>query len=799
MTATTEHLHEPCLTLLHEAAHPHPGLVEVTVDPERAELSLAYDQGQLSTPEAAQIAQALAPTFQKRFETCTLRLDAHGGRACESCALLLEDRVRRLDGVRRASASYLGGVLSVTYDRARTSPDRITRYVKDLGAPVRPAGEAPAAAPASTAAGPRLRAWLKANVTADRLEAALTVVTLAAMLGGLAAERLAAAPLVVSAWYAVAYAAGGVFGLKGGLEALRERTVDVDLLMVLAAAGAWIVGAPFEGAMLLFLFSLSNVLQAYAMDRTRHAIRALMKLRPKEALVRRGGRTALLPIERLVLNDLVLVRPGERVPMDGVVAEGESAVDQAPITGESMPVTKRPGDAVLAGTINTTGGLEVRVTKLAQDSTLAKMIRLVEEAHSEKAKTQRWIDQFEQKYAWGVILFTAFVAVAPVAFLGEAFDTAFYRAMTVLVAASPCALVISTPAAILSAIGNGARRGILFKGGVHLEQAAGLKVLAFDKTGTLTEGKPRVTDVIAWPWSTASQPQPPDVLRLAASVEAKSEHPLARAIVSAAQAQGLALADVSGFQSESGKGVRALVDGQDIAVGGLRYFDGWALPDRAAVLAPLERLQAEGKTAVLVARLGEGRTAHVLGLIAVADVLRPSAAEVVRDLKTLGVERVVMLTGDNPQVAQAIGRQAGVDEVYADLLPEDKLRLVKELRAQYGAVAMVGDGVNDAPALAAATLGIAMGAAGTDVALETADVVLMSDDLHNLPYAIALSRAARRTLIANLGFALFMIAVMLLTIFAVSLPLPLAVVGHEGGTVLVSLNGLGLLAFRRRG
>jgi Cd2+/Zn2+-exporting ATPase len=366
--------------------------------------------------------------------------------------------------------------------------------------------------------------------------------------------------------------------------------------------------------------------------------------------------------------------------------------------------------------------------------------------------------------------------------------------MTAMVAASPCALVISTPASILSAIGNGARRGILFKGGVHLEQAAGIRVVAFDKTGTLTHGKPEVTDVAPLP---AEPNTADDVLALAAAVEAKSEHPLAQAIVKAARLRELNIAEASAFQSESGKGVRAVVNGQDIGVGSLRYLEAFTIAEREAALRRIERFQSEGKTVVVVARFAEPRTAQLLGVIAIADVLRHDAAEAVRELKACGVERVVMLTGDHASVANAIGQQAGVDEVSADLLPEDKLRLIKELRAQYGAVAMVGDGVNDAPALATATIGLAMGAAGTDVALETADVVLMSDDLRNIPYVIALSRATRRTLLTNLGFAMFMIALMLLGIFAITLPLPLAVVGHEGGTVLVSLNGLRLLAYRR--
>jgi Cd2+/Zn2+-exporting ATPase len=775
---------DSCVELIHDTVNGRPGIVRVDLDPQRETVSFEYDPQAISEQAVALIAEQVAPTFQRRFETCTMRLDPQGGRSCESCALLLENRVQKIGGVRRATASYLGGVLSVQYDHALISSNQIVQRVRQLGVKVSAEAE-DATAPAPPTA------WK--NLTADRLEAIFTALTLITMLGGWSAHQFNANPLIVEGFYWFAYIFGGAFGLKGGIESLLNRTIDVDLLMVLAAGGAWAVGAPFEGAMLLFLFSLSNVLQAFALDRTRSAIRALMKLRPKTALARRGGRTQVLPIEKIVLNDVVIVRPGERIPMDGVVIEGESAVDQASITGESMPVTRRVGEGVLAGTINTTGGLEVRVTRLAKDSTIAKMIKLVEEAHSEKARTQRWIDKFEQYYAMSVIAFTALLIVVPVYGLGEAFNVAFYRAMTAMVAASPCALVISTPASILSAIGNGARRGVLFKGGVHLEQAAGIKVVAFDKTGTLTEGKPQVTDAV----HLSGEAEAADVLALAAAVEAKSEHPLAQAIVRAARRRGLPIAEATAFQSESGKGVRAVVNHQDIGVGSLRYLDGFTVLGKDAALKRVERFQSEGKTVVVVARFAEPRTAHVLGLIAIADVLRKDAAAAVRELKAVGVERVVMLTGDHAVVANAIGQQAGVDEVYADLLPEDKLRLIKDLRAQYGAVAMVGDGVNDAPALATATIGIAMGAAGTDVALETADIVLMADDLSNIPYTIALSRATRTTLIANLGFALFMIALMLVGIFAVTLPLPLAVIGHEGGTVLVSLNGLRLLGYRR--
>ncbi len=364
--------------------------------------------------------------------------------------------------------------------------------------------------------------------------------------------------------------------------------------------------------------------------------------------------------------------------------------------------------------------------------------------------------------------------------------------MTIMVAASPCALVLSTPASILSGIGNGARRGVLFKGGIHLEQSAGIKVVAFDKTGTLTQGKPQATDVVAL--NGFSQE---DLVRWVGAVESKSEHPLAKAVAAAAKERRLELPKVTSFQASTGQGVRGWVEGALIAAGNLRFFANWQCQGLETAEAQVQQLQDQGKTVIAVAKINEAeQTAQLIGIIGIADVLRPEAANAIRELKALGVERVVMLTGDHNRVAKAIAAQAGVDEFYADLLPEDKLRLIKDLKTHYGVTAMVGDGVNDAPALAAASIGIAMGAAGSDVALESADVVLMADSLKNLPYVIDLSRKTRQTLMFNLGFALFMIALMIVAIFTVRLPLPLAVIGHEGGTVLVALNGLRLLAYK---
>ena len=765
-----------------------PGIVKATVEADGQSIAIDYDPRAISDESVRQVAARLMPEAQRRFDKCVMRL---GGRACEACALKLERKAQRIQGVRRARATFLGGVMSVTFDNAQLSPEQVIEHVQKTGAPVTPF-TIPRELPHN------IGEWLQYYRAG--VEAACTALTFVFMIAGLLSPRVGLGPIWANCFFTAAYLAGGIFAVQASLRSLRLWTIDVDLLMVLAAVGAAVVRAPFEGAMLLFLFSLSNVLQGYAMDRTRKAIHSLMKLRPNKALTRRDGKTLLLPIEQLVVGDLVIVRPGESIALDGVIVEGESAIDESSLTGESMPVLKKVHDPVFAATINQTGGLEVQVTRLAKDSAIEKLIRMVEEAQSEKAETQRFLDRAEQYYAVGVIAFTFTLIVWPFFFLHEPFHSAFYRAMTVMVVASPCALIISTPASILSAIGGAARRGVLFKGGVHLERTATIKVVAFDKTGTLTEGKPRVTDIISAgaviQLAENVAPEALSLLQLAASVEAKSEHPLAAAIVAEVKRRGLLFSKCTDFHSTSGKGASGIVDGRRIAVGSFRYFETLGASIHGALAQKLNALQDAGKTCVLVGEIGE-QTTRILGGLAIADVLRAEAPGVVRALKAIGVERVVMVTGDNSRVAATIARQAGVDEFHAELLPEDKVRILKSLKA-IGPVAMVGDGVNDAPALATATIGIAMGAAGTDVAMETADVVLMSDNLRNIPFAISISRHARTVIWQNLVIAMSVIVVLVASALDFSLPLTLGVVGHEGSTVLVCLNGLRLLAFRTK-
>ena len=601
-------------------------------------------------------------------------------------------------------------------------------------------------------------------------------------------DHLTSAPhAVVQALYISAYITGGTLSAYQAIRDLFHKQVNVDLLMVTAALGAAAVGAWGEGAVLLALFSTSNALEHAALERTRSAVRALMDLSPDTATLLSDNGERTVRIEELAVGDVVLVRPGERVPVDGEVIQGESTIDQAAITGESVPVSKEPGDGVFAATINQRGALQVRVTKLARESTLAKIIAFVEEAREQKSETQRFTDRFEGKYAVGVIASAALVFLAAYFLFDWTASDAFYRAMTLLVVASPCALVISTPSASLSALANAARNGILFKGSNHLENIGTIKTIAFDKTGTLTTGKQRLTDVV----DLSSRWSANEVLAMAAAAEYLSEHHLSTAIVAGARERKLDLPPVTDFVAVSGKGISAPVDDHRLFVGNNAMAADEGVDALEAQMVA-DDLRREGKSAVMV-----GIDGRIAGVIAVADTIRPEAKGAVARLRADGVEHIVMLTGDHSRVAAAIGAELGIDDIRADLLPEQKLTTIRELTEQ-GPVAMVGDGVNDAPALATASVGIAMGGAGTDVALETADVVLMGDDLRKLPYALDLSRRARRTIIQNLTFSLTVIVVLVTAALTIGIPLPLGVVGHEGSTIIVVLNGLRLLRTLRQ-
>jgi Zn2+/Cd2+-exporting ATPase len=611
------------------------------------------------------------------------------------------------------------------------------------------------------------------------LEPRLVAVALAGVLLGLAAQALALPAPVYIPIYLVAYAAGGYFGGRSALASLRAGVIDIDLLMILAALGAAIIGHWYEGALLLFLFSLSNVLQEYALNRSRRAIRGLFHLYPAEARVQRESGVVTVPVAAIEVGDKVLIEPGERIPIDGTVHSGESSVDESPITGESMPVDKRTGDRVFAGTLNMQGILDVETTRLSRDTTLSRIIQMVEDAQESKAPTERFLERFERTYAVVVLAFVAlFILVPPLLGWGMDFADQFYTGMVLLTVLSPCALIISVPASYISAIASSARMGVLFKGSTYLEGLSRTRVVAFDKTGTLTQGTPEVSEVVPADGITRDE-----LLAIAATVESRSEHPLARAIVAEATAHQLPLRTLGAFEALSGIGVRAQVDGQPVLVGRMDRLCDTCTPARALMEAHA-RLEAEGQTVIGIMNNGDW-----LGIIAVADQVREEAQAVVRSLHERGIA-TAMLTGDNPRVAQRIAAQLGIDEVHAGLMPEDKVTALKTLQATYGALAMVGDGVNDAPALATADVGIAMGAAGTDVAMETADIVLMGDHIARIVDAILLSQRAQRVVWQNIVFSLAVIVVLTISVFAIDLPLPLGVLGHEGSTVIVVLNGL---------
>ena len=757
---------DACLDRLEAALQNQKGLkrahLERTQRP--AALCLHYDPETLSLAEVKRMAERAGAQIVDRYHHDLLSVE---GMDCSDCVKVLEHGVGRLDGVLAVNVNYATQKMRVEFDAQKTNRGAIEKRVNGLGYKVPDEG---------------LKSWYHAN-----REIIFSLLAGLVLLIGWLGERFLGLPaLAATGFYLAAYLLGGWDIAQHAWHALREKHFDTDLLMVMAALGAAALGEFAEGALLLFLFSLGHALEERALDRARAAVRALGDLAPKTALVQRGGQEVEVPVEQLQLQEVVIVRPGVRAPVDGTVLAGQSGVDQSPVTGESVPVDKAAGDLVFAGSVNGEGALEVRVTRLAQDSTLARVMKMVEEAQTQKSPTQQTVEKFSGVFVPGVLIVTGLIIVAPPLF-GVPFQLSFLRAMTLLVAASPCALALGTPASILAGIAQAARNGVLIKGGVHLENLGRIKAIAFDKTGTITHGKPEVTDVVA-----LGELDQDKLLALAAAAESRSGHPLAQAVVRAAQAKALPLPAIGDVESLTGRGLKTTVAGKTLHIGNLKLMEemGVALPANAR--QQIEDLQTNGKTIMAVA-LG----AQLLGVIAVADTLRPDAAPTLRALKEVGVQETIMLTGDNARVAAAIARQVGLTDVRADLMPEDKVTTILALNDKYGYTAMVGDGVNDAPALANATVGIAMGGAGTDVALETADVALMGDDLSKLPFAVGLGRATRAIILQNLYISLGVIALLVVASLMGWAGIGVAIIFHEGSTIVVVLNALRLLGYGR--
>jgi Zn2+/Cd2+-exporting ATPase len=580
---------------------------------------------------------------------------------------------------------------------------------------------------------------------------------------------------------------GGYSLFKVGLKNLIKLQFDMKALMTIAIIGAAIIGEWSEGAVVVILFAISEALEKYSMDKARASIRSLMDIAPKEALIKRNNIEMLIHVEDIIVGDLMLVKPGQKIAMDGLVINGNSSVNQAAITGESVPVEKQVNDEVFAGTLNEEGMLEVKVTKRVDDTTIAKIIHLVEEAQAERAPSQAFVDRFAKYYTPTIMLVAALVAIIPPSVFSADWSEWVYQGLAVLVVGCPCALVVSTPVSIVTAIGNAARNGVLIKGGIYLEETGALKAIAFDKTGTLTKGVPVVTDFEVMSEVTNRN----HILSVVAALEYRSQHPLAASIIKRADQEGLQFKglEVTEFSSLTGKGIKGTIEGEAYYVGSPKWL--LELLDNRVNLEVQKQiltLQNQGKTVMVI-----GTDQEIKAVIAVADEVRETSLSIIQKLHDLGIRKTIMLTGDNQGTANAIGSQVGVLEVQAELLPQDKLDFIKQLRKEYGKVAMVGDGINDAPALAAATVGVAMGGAGTDTALETADIALMGDDLRKLPFTIKLSRKALQIIKQNITFSIAIKLIALLLVIPGWLTLWIAIFADMGATLLVTLNSLRLL------
>ena len=692
-----------------------------------------------------------------------------GNLDCENEAAAIERGFKDFPGLLKLTVYPKAAKVAATIDAETTDVARVKEKLTALGFP-------PAASAMELPAQPR--PWRNPKVVTSAASGILLLV------GWLAS--LAGAPSGVSfGIYLAAIVIGGYyFGREAIEELIFEREVGIELLMATAAIVATAMGLAGEGATLVFLYSISEAAEGYTEDKTRSAVKALMSLVPKVALVRRDGGEREVPVEDLAVDEVFVVRPGEAVATDGIVLSGSSFIDEAPVTGESVPVEKSAGAKVFAGSVNGESALEVRATTTFADNTISRIIHMVEEAQERKGKSQRFIERFGKRYSPAVLAIGGLIAVLPPLLTDVSWPTALTRATVFIVAAAPCALVISIPITLVASLGTGARKGVLIKGGVYVEELAKVKVVAFDKTGTLTMGRPEVTDVLTADGGARVEAE---LIALAAGIERHSQHPLARAITRCAEVREIVPASLTAARALPGAGASAMSHGKAHYAGNPALFDSTLKLSLDGWQGDIERMQTDGKTVVLV-----GDETRVAGLLAISDTLRPNAAKALADLHALGV-RSVMLTGDNSRAAKAIAHKLGIDEVYAELKPEGKASKVAELAQLHGHVAMVGDGVNDAPALAEATVGIAMGAAGTDVALETADVALMADDLEKLAYALGLAKRNRHIVRQNIGLSALVVGTLIVGALGGLLSLPMAVVAHEVSEWIVIGNGLRML------
>nr|WP_256243440.1 heavy metal translocating P-type ATPase [Bacillus sp. V3B] len=686
------------------------------------------------------------------------------GMDCGSCAKSIENHLNTLPSVKNVSVNFSTGKMKIEHN---TNVEEVISEVSKIG---------------FKASLPSNKKSIQTNK--NKNENGLVILSGVLIALGFIGSFNETSTLMSTMLYVIAMVISGYKPVRSAFYAIKSRSLDMNVLMSVAAIGAALIGEWLEGATVVWLFAIGNYLQTKSIERTRNSIRNLMDLAPPEAWVKVDSEIIKKPVEEITIGDIIIVKPGDKIPLDGEIIEGESSVNQAPITGESIPVDKNIGDTVFAGTINEHGSLEIKVTKLVEDTTISKIIHLVEEAQEQKAPTEAFVDKFASIYTPVVFILALAVMVLPPLLGFGNWGEWFYKGLELLVVACPCALVISTPVAIVSAIGNAAKNGVLIKGGTFLEKAGAITAIAFDKTGTLTEGKPKVTEIKALNVSEE------ELLSIALTLEDYSTHPIAKAIVGYANEKSIQPKNGDLFKSIVGKGVQATIEGDIFYAGNLKLFEemNGSLED---VKNHVQEIQNKGKTVVII-----GTQHHVIGMITVSDTIRETTASALKALKQSGVNQTIMLTGDNEGSAKMIASEANVNRYFAELLPEDKVEAIKKLQNEGHKVAMVGDGINDAPALVTADLGIAMGGAGTDTAMETADIVLMADNLDKLPHTMKLSRKALTIIKQNIWFSIIIKVIALVLIFPGWLTLWMAVLSDTGAALIVILNAIRLLKFK---
>ncbi|SDL06973.1 heavy metal translocating P-type ATPase [Natronincola ferrireducens] len=687
---------------------------------------------------------------------------------CPNCALKVEGRILKIKGVEAATLNFSTSKLYVTYDG---KVEEVLTVLKETG------HEGRLVEKKKDSIDKKEALWYHDKKTI------MTFISGVFITLGFVLYFATSNKDLSKVFFALAMMTGGYHIAKSGLYAAKSLSLDMNFLMLVAAIGAAFLGEWSEGAAVVFLFSVGNTLQTYTMDKTRKSIAQLMELAPKEAILKTSSGELVVPVEDLTLEDIVIIKPGEKIPIDGVVVKGHSFVNQAPITGESIPVEKKLGKDVFAGTINQQGLLEIKVTKLTEDTTLSKIMHMVEEAQAQKAPSQQFVDKFAKYYTPIVVALAIMIAIVPPIIGAGDFSIWMKKALILLVISCPCALVISTPVSIVSAIGNASKQGILIKGGAYLEETGKIKAIAFDKTGTLTLGKPSIIDI-----DTINNVDKKTALKLAATLEKGSEHPIGTAFLEEVRLEDIELdIPLDNFEAQIGKGIKGSIEGRTYYLGSIRLFQDNKISLKA-IEKRIENYQGEGKTVILL-----GNEEEILSIFTVADEVRQMSKDAIARLKKAGVEKAIMLTGDHHNTAAAVAKTVGIDDFKSELLPQDKLEAIKSLEKQYGKVAMVGDGINDTPALATASVGIAMGVAGTDAALETADIALMGDALDKLAYTVLLSRKTVRIITENIIFSILVKVIFLTLTFMGRANLWMAVFADTGASIIVILNGMRLL------